>query len=178
MDLHLHHNFGNFTENKISLKKVQSSFYTVMKKKSQSILLAVMLTWTISLATFRKYPECSPILDFWTFKKKSPIGVIYLGSCYRRYTENVLNSFTFLLYISILLVPAFSQHFLEKSHSVISWIYNEKDIIMDSLSLPKWLQINFDRSHGISGASQQNRFYRVCRVKANAALKPKYLLKC
>ena len=172
------HNFGNFFESKIRLKKVQYFFYTVMKKKSQLILLAVMLTWTISLATFRKYPECSPILDFWTFKKKNPTGVIYLVSCYRRYTENVLNSFTFLLYISILLVPAFSQHFLEKSHSAISWIYNENDNIMDSLSLPKWLQINFDRSHGKSGASEQNRFYRVCRVKANGALKPKNQLKC
>ena len=178
MELQPHHNFDSFIENKINLKKVQSFFYTVMKKKSQLILLAVMLTWTISLATFRKYPECSPILDFWTFKKKNPTGVIYLVSCYRRYTENVLNSFTFCLYISILLVSAFSQHFLEKSHSMISWIYNENNIIMDSLSLPKWLQINVDRSHGISGASERNRIYRICMVKANGALKPEKQLKC
>ena len=178
MDLHLHHNFGNFTENKISLKKVQSSFYTVMKKKSQSIWLAVMLTWTISLATFRKYPECSPILDFWTFKKKTPIEVIYLVSSYIHFTKNVLNNFTFRLYINILLVSAFSQYFLEKSRSVISWIYNENGNIMDSLDLPKWLQINFGRSNGIPGASEQNRFYRVSRVKANGALKPEKLLIC
>ena len=178
MDLHLHHNFGNFIENKISLKKVQSSFYPVMKKRSQSILLAVMLTWTISLAAFRKYPECSPILDFWTFKEKTPIEVICLVSSYIHYTKNVLNNCTFCLYINILLVSAFSRYFLEKSRSVISWIYNENGNIMDSLGLPKWLQISFDRSHGISGASEQNRFYRVFRVKANGALKPEKLLKC
>ena len=53
---------------------------------------------------------------------------------------------------------------------------------MESLSLPKWLQITFDKSYRISGASEQSSwngtFYRVCRVKANGELKPEYLLKC
>ena len=87
--------FDNFEE-KSSLKKVQSFFCMEMKKKCQLILLAVMLTWTISLTTFHKYPEFWPILDFWTFKEKTPIEVIYLVSSYRRYAENVLNSFTVL----------------------------------------------------------------------------------
>ena len=51
---------------------------------------------------------------------------------------------------------------------------------MESLSLPKGLQITFDRSHRISGASEQyfwnSRFYMVCRVKANGAPKAEYLL--
>ena len=48
---------------------------------------------------------------------------------------------------------------------------------MESLSLPKRLQITFDSSHRLSGASEQSflnsRFYRICRVK----VKPEYLLK-
>ena len=47
---------------------------------------------------------------------------------------------------------------------------------------PKRLQITFHRIHKISGASEQsfriNRFYRVCRVKVNGALKPEDILKC
>ena len=52
---------------------------------------------------------------------------------------------------------------------------------MESLTLPKRQEITFDRSDEISGASEQSfwnsRFYRVCRVKVNEALKPEYLLK-
>ena len=36
-----HHDFGHFTDTKISLKKVQSILYTMIKKKSQLFLLAV-----------------------------------------------------------------------------------------------------------------------------------------
>ena len=57
----------------------------------------------------------------------------------------------------------------------------KKDDFMESLTLPKRQQITFDRSDEISGASEQSfwnsRFYRVCRVKVNEALKPEYLLK-
>ena len=41
LDPHPHHNFGNFIDTKISLKKVQSILYTMIKKKNQLFLLAV-----------------------------------------------------------------------------------------------------------------------------------------
>ena len=57
----------------------------------------------------------------------------------------------------------------------------KNDDIMGFLNLPKRRQITLDRSHEIWGASEQSfwnsRFYRVCRVKANGAMKPEYLLK-
>ena len=40
-DPHPHHNFCNFIDIKISLKKVQSILYTTIKKKVQLFLLAV-----------------------------------------------------------------------------------------------------------------------------------------
>ena len=41
LDPHPHHDFGNFTDTEISLKKVQSILYTMIKKKNQLFLLAV-----------------------------------------------------------------------------------------------------------------------------------------
>ena len=70
---------------------------------------------------------------------------------------------------------------MQNSDSGISWIYNENDSAMDSLSLLNWSQIIFDRRHRTPEASEQpfwnNRFWRVCKVKANGALKSEYLLK-
>ena len=59
LDAHPHHNFGVFIDTKINLKKVQSILYTVMmkKKKNQLFMLAVMLTSTMFLVKFHKYPE-------------------------------------------------------------------------------------------------------------------------
>ena len=50
LDPHSLHNFGYFFLSKISLKKIQSILYAIIKKKIQ--MLAVMLTSTIFLGTF------------------------------------------------------------------------------------------------------------------------------
>ena len=85
-------------------------------------------------------------------KKKILINAIYLVSCYRNYTKTGLNSSYFFASVSI----CYCGHFF----SILT----------------------FDSSHRLSGASGQSflnsRFYRICRVKANGALKPEYLLKC
>ena len=41
LDPHPHHNFGIFIDPKISLKKVQSILYTMIKEKNPLLLLAV-----------------------------------------------------------------------------------------------------------------------------------------
>ena len=41
LDSHPHHNFGKFIDTKISLEKVPSILYTMIKKKNQLFLLGV-----------------------------------------------------------------------------------------------------------------------------------------
>ena len=62
LDLHPHHNFGNFIDTKMSLKKVQSILYTIIKKKNQLFLLAV--------ANFHRYFDNFEFLL--TFQEKNP----------------------------------------------------------------------------------------------------------
>ena len=131
----------------------------------------------IFLLTFHKY------LGFWqfrSFKEKISIKAIYSVGCYRKYTKTDLNTFLlFLLKSAFCYCGRFSSIFC-KNRIPRFHVFIVK--MMTSLSLQKRLQITFDRSRRISGASGQwfwnSRFYSVCRVKTNGARKYEYQLNC
>ena len=99
-------------------------------------------------------------------------------SCHRKYIKTVLNSFLLFLILSAFCYCQYFFSFFCKN--MIPGFHGFMVKLMTSWSF--WIYKSDYRSHRISGACEQSfwnsRFYMVCRVKANGALKPEYLLKC
>ena len=125
LDPHPHHDFGNFTDTKISLKKVQSILYTMIKKKNQLFLLAVAnflgkFSWISTILSISIFYELlrkkSKLRQFTWLVAKEIVSYFFAF-------VSILPLWTFFRIFCIFRIPGFHEFIVKMMTSWSLWVY-------------------------------------------------------